>query len=69
DNGSGISAKNQTLIFKKFERLDQVKTEGYGLGLSIVERIVEKLGGEVSLESEMGKGSKFCFTLPLAEEK
>ncbi|MCD6091659.1 MAG: PAS domain S-box protein, partial [Bacteroidales bacterium] len=42
DNGSGISAKNQTLIFKKFERLDQVKTEGYGLGLSIVERIVEK---------------------------
>jgi len=69
DNGSGISEKNQSLIFKKFERLDQVKTEGYGLGLSIVKRIIEKLGGEVSLKSEMGKGSKFCFTLPLAEEK
>ena len=66
DNGSGISEKNQSLIFKKFERLDQVKTEGYGLGLSIVKRIIEKLGGEVSLKSEMGKGSKFCFTLPLA---
>jgi len=69
DNGSGISEKNQALIFKKFERLDQVNTEGYGLGLSIVKRIIEKLGGEVSLESKMGKGSKFCFTLPLAEEK
>lgn len=69
DNGSGISAKNQTLLFKKFERLDQVKTEGYGLGLAIVERIIEKLGGDVGLESELGKGSKFYFTLPLAKEE
>lgn len=69
DDGSGISAKNQTLLFRKFERLDQVKTEGYGLGLSIVERIIEKLEGDVGLESVLGKGSKFYFTLPLAEEK
>lgn len=67
DNGSGISAKNQTLLFRKFERLDQVKTEGYGLGLSIVERIIEKLEGDVGLESVLGKGSKFYFTLPLAD--
>lgn len=67
DDGSGISAKNQTLLFRKFERLDQVKTEGYGLGLSIVERIIEKLEGDVGLESELGKGSKFYFTLPLAD--
>jgi signal transduction histidine kinase len=64
DNGPGISAENQKLLFKKFERLDQAKTEGHGLGLSIVRRIIEKLGGEVGVESEQGKGSLFYFTLP-----
>jgi PAS domain S-box-containing protein len=66
DNGPGISAGNQKLLFKKFERLDQVKTEGHGLGLSIVRRIIEKLGGQVGVESEQGKGSLFYFTLPSA---
>ena len=65
DNGPGISQKNQTRIFKKFERLDQVKIEGHGLGLSIVSRIIKKLGGQVGVESEIGKGSLFCFTLPV----
>ncbi|MBI9037634.1 MAG: PAS domain S-box protein [Bacteroidales bacterium] len=72
DNGIGISAENQKLLFNKFERLDQVKTEGHGLGLSIVLRIIEKLGGQVGVESELGKGSRFYFTLPysnIAEEK
>ncbi len=67
DNGSGISAENQKLLFKKFERLDQVKTEGHGLGLSIVRRIIEKLGGQVGVESNTGsklQGSVFYFTLP-----
>ena len=64
DNGPGISTDNQKLLFKKFERLDQVKTEGHGLGLSIVRRIIEKLGGEVGLDGEHGKGSLFYFTLP-----
>ena len=64
DNGPGISQKNQTRIFKKFERLDQVKIEGHGLGLSIVRRIIKKLGGQVGVESEIGKGSLFYFTLP-----
>jgi len=63
DNGPGISACNQKLLFKKFERLDQVKTEGHGLGLSIVHHIIEKLGGQVGMESN--KGSLFYFTLPL----
>ncbi len=65
DNGPGISATNQNLLFKKFERLDQVKTEGHGLGLSIVKRIIEKLGGEVGIETQPGNGSLFYFTLPL----
>ncbi len=64
DNGSGISDENQKKIFKKFERLDQVKTEGHGLGLSIVRRIIEKLNGKVWVESEHGKGSCFYLTLP-----
>jgi two-component system sensor histidine kinase/response regulator len=51
-------------LFIPFTRLSQVRAEGHGLGLSIVQRIVEKLGGEVGLESEMGKGSTFYFTLP-----
>ena len=62
DNGPGISEKNQKLLFKKFERLDQVKTEGHGLGLSIVRRIIEKLGGQVGMESN--NGTLFYFTLP-----
>ncbi len=64
DKGPGISAENQKLFFNIFERLDQVKTEGHGLGLSIVRRIIEKLGGKVGVKSEVGKGSEFYFALP-----
>jgi len=64
DNGTGISSDDQKLLFRKFERLDQIQTKGYGLGLSIVQRIIEKLGGKVDVESEIGKGSTFYFTLP-----
>ena len=64
DNGKGISEADQVLLFKKFERLDQTATDGHGLGLSIVRRIIEKLGGQVGVESEVGKGSLFYFTLP-----
>ena len=61
DNGPGISAANKKLLFKKFERLDQVKIEGHGLGLSIVRRIIEKLNGQVGVESELGEGSLFIL--------
>lgn len=64
DFGPGISTENQKLLFNSFERLGQVNTKGYGLGLSIVRRIVEKLGGSVGLESTPGEGSLFYFTLP-----
>ncbi|MCD4773756.1 MAG: PAS domain S-box protein [Bacteroidales bacterium] len=65
DNGLGISLENQTRLFKKFERLDQVQIKGSGLGLSIVRRLIKKLGGQVGVESEIGKGSLFYFTLPI----
>lgn len=68
DNGEGIAPEEQEVLFRPFTRLEQVKTEGHGLGLSIVRRIVEKLGGEVGVESEVGEGSRFWFTLPAAEE-
>ena len=66
DNGNGISKEDQKLLFKQFERLNQVGISGHGLGLSIVRRIVEKLGGEVGVNSEIGKGSEFYFSLPLS---
>jgi signal transduction histidine kinase len=67
DNGPGITPEEQGSLFSPFTRLDQADTKGHGLGLSIVRRIVEKLGGEVGVESEIGKGSKFTFTLPAAD--
>jgi signal transduction histidine kinase/DNA-binding response OmpR family regulator len=66
DNGPGIPPEAQTRLFIPFTRLDQVRAEGYGLGLSIVRRIVEKLGGQVGVKSEVGQGSVFTFTLPAA---
>jgi signal transduction histidine kinase len=66
DNGPGIALEDQDRLFTPFTRLDQVSAKGYGLGLSIVRRIVEKLGGQVGVESEgiPGQGSIFYFTLP-----
>lgn len=64
DNGPGINEENQTKLFIPFTRFDQVRTEGQGLGLSIVQSIVTKLNGAVGVESESGSGSTFWFTLP-----
>ena len=64
DNGPGLTVEEQGRLFRPFTRLDQVRAKGSGLGLSIVRRIVEKLGGEVGVESEVGAGSTFWFTLP-----
>jgi signal transduction histidine kinase/FixJ family two-component response regulator len=67
DNGPGISEEDQSQLFSPFTQLEQVRATGHGLGLSIVRRIITKLGGTVSVESEMGKGSTFSFTLPAVE--
>ncbi len=68
DNGPGLTPAEQAQLFTPFTRLSQVRATGHGLGLSIVQRIVEKLGGQVAVESELGRGSVFSFTLPRAEE-
>ncbi|HAH24864.1 MAG TPA: hypothetical protein DCL77_14115 [Prolixibacteraceae bacterium] len=66
DNGKGLSAEDMALLFNKFTRLDTLRAEGHGLGLSIVKRIVEKLNGEVGVESKNipGEGCTFYFILP-----
>jgi PAS domain S-box-containing protein len=68
DSGPGIPAEEQKRIFEAFYRLRQSgdATEGTGLGLAITERLVELHGGHLALESELGSGSCFHFTLPLA---
>ncbi len=64
DNGTGLTPEEQGRLFTPFTRLDQARARGHGLGLSIVRRIVEKLGGQVGVESEVGWGSTFWFALP-----
>lgn len=64
DNGLGVPQEAQQRIFRPFNRLDMQRTEGHGLGLSIVLRIVEKLGGQAGIDSKLGHGSTFWFTLP-----
>ncbi len=66
DNGAGLSPEDRAKLFQPFNRLDRVDTKGYGLGLSIVQRITTRLGGAVGVESEIGEGSRFYFTLPAA---
>ena len=68
DNGAGLSPDDQARLFIPFTQIHQARAEGHGLGLSIVQRIVEKLGGQVGVESEEGQGSVFFFTLPSAEQ-
>jgi len=66
DNGKGLANDEMASLFNKFTRLDTLKAEGHGLGLSIVKRIVEKLNGEVGVESKNipGEGCTFYFILP-----
>jgi PAS domain S-box-containing protein len=66
DNGTGLAPEEQARLFAPFTQLTRVRARGYGLGLSIVRRIVEKLNGQVGVESEVGHGSRFYFTLPAA---
>ena len=67
DQGIGISHQEQTQLFKAFQRLGQYQSggaKGAGLGLLVCLRLVEAHGGRIWVESESGKGSTFCFTLP-----
>ncbi len=63
DTGTGIPAKNLGKIFNRFEKVDE-RAKGTGLGLAISQSLVERLGGTIWAESEVGKGSTFSFTIP-----
>jgi signal transduction histidine kinase/ligand-binding sensor domain-containing protein len=68
DTGIGIAPEDRERVFREFEQAEVALTkkyEGTGLGLALVKRFVEQHGGRVWLESEVGKGSRFYFTLPL----
>lgn len=65
DNGDGLTPEEQQQIFTQFTRLEKHgQLTGNGLGLTIVQMIVERLGGQIGIQSEVGRGSTFYFTLP-----
>jgi signal transduction histidine kinase len=68
DTGPGIAPSDQGKIFEEFKQADNSVTKrkgGTGLGLSIAKRIIEMHGGRIWVESEVGKGSIFAFTIPV----
>ena len=70
DTGIGIRAADQVQVFTKFFRSEDLKARevtGTGLGLNITKNLVEMQGGEIWFESEYRRGSRFCFTVPVAE--
>ena len=71
DDGPGIPPEALDRIFERFFRVDKARSRaqgGTGLGLSIVKHIAQTLGGRVWVESQLGKGTTFFFTLILSEE-
>ncbi len=70
DNGPGISDENRQLIFERFKQIDgdvRQSTKGFGLGLNIAKELVHVNFGQINVESELGQGSTFSFTVPTAE--
>jgi signal transduction histidine kinase len=68
DNGHGIAPEDQARLFTRFYRVDNAMTKevgGTGLGLSIVKQLIELQGGQVGVQSALGEGSTFWFTVPV----
>jgi len=68
DSGPGIASEKQAQIFEPYYRLQRDRSSGLGLGLYLCKTLVQLHGGDIWVESEEGKGSKFSFTLPLASD-
>lgn len=68
DDGPGIAAESQEHIFEIFMTSDRKSSGSSGIGLALVKKIIEEFGGEIWIESEVGKGAKFFFTLPMEPE-
>ena len=68
DTGRGIPEDAQDIIFEPFRQVEGTSAAGVGLGLTIVKQLVDLMGGEIHLESEVGKGSTFTIVLPIAPE-
>lgn len=66
DNGIGIATQHFDRIFQLFQRIDNLHTKGMGIGLATCKKIVERHGGQIWVESELGQGTAFYFTLPAA---
>lgn len=67
DNGIGIPAHKRETMFRVFEQGD-TRNNGQGLGLTICKKIIEQLGGSIAIDSSYGNGTRFIFTLPLAQK-
>lgn len=67
DQGKGIAQDDQARIFEKFERVDASEPGGTGLGLYISRRLARAMGGDITVDSAPGQGSRFILTLPLAD--
>jgi signal transduction histidine kinase len=66
DSGPGIALKDQLRIFERFERaVPSSEVSGFGIGLFLAKQIVEAHGGKISVKSEIGKGARFTFEIPL----
>ena len=65
DAGPGISAENQSKIFKKFSRVSDDQSEGTGLGLAISKEFIEAMGGNIGVNSKFGEGAEFWVDVPV----
>lgn len=68
DTGCGIPKEKQASVFQRFEKLDEEK-QGSGLGLSICQLIIERIGGKIWIDPDYTEGARFCFTHPVNQPK